>query len=141
MTTYLAFRKNSDSLMAWLTRLWTGSRYSHVELVLDGGLGTKSTCFGAVKAEGRVRTAVLMLSAVNWDVLPVKFDMGRVAAMQEKLNGAPYDFRGILGVAVPDAGQDRKAWFCSELVAHALRLDTPAAWTPQDLYEWAVEAK
>ena len=47
MTTYLAFRKNSDSLMAWLTRLWTGSKYSHVE----GNEGTAMGVFDGIIQE------------------------------------------------------------------------------------------
>lgn len=50
--------------------------------------------------------------------LPVR-DAAAVIAAAESQIGRPYDWLGALGLALRRGWQDRRAWFCSELVAWA----------------------
>lgn len=132
--TALAFRKGSDTLLGSLIRLRTGSIYSHVELVLDGGIDQVSTCFSASWMDDGVRTRKIRLAGDNWDVVPVHLNLNRVADLQRSEDGKPYDRMGILTWGTPFASlQDKDRWFCSELAAEALRYGKPWTESPASL--------
>jgi hypothetical protein len=100
----------------------TGSRYSHVELVLPDG-----TCWSASPREGCVRGKRIDLGDGKWDVIGVRLrpdsQIGRMEAFCRQQEGARYDWPGVISIGLsPLPGiQVPQWWFCSEFVAAALR--------------------
>lgn len=114
----------------WLIRLWTWSKYSHVELRINGigytsmyGIGVNS--FDRKDLSG------------DWDVFPVDCTKGNVMDMlirYNKIKHQPYD---VVGVAVGQLlktfrWHKKDEWFCSEVVAYMLGLEHPERYAPKD---------
>ncbi|GIU80162.1 MAG: hypothetical protein KatS3mg005_3400 [Bryobacteraceae bacterium] len=100
----------------------TGSRYSHVELVLPEG-----TCWSASPREACVRGKRIDLGDGKWDVIQVRLrpdsHVGRMELFCRDQQGARYDWPGVISIGLsPLPGvQIPQWWFCSEFVAAALR--------------------
>lgn len=132
---WIAFRKGSTNWLGQLIRDRTGSPYSHCEVVLSGGPGKMSACFGASKADGLVRSKSLVLSSGNWDCVPVHVQSARLDAIINGETGKPYDNWGLWLWGTPFASaQDKNKWFCSELCAYVLDMPSPWRYSPGSLY-------
>lgn len=113
----------SHKLICW----FTGSDYSHVELVIDG------TSYSASSRDGGVRGKVIDFTSGKWDVVNLPADaMAEVDALEwfSEHMGQAYDYAGVARFILPFLPQRSKQWFCSESVAAALGLAEPADWTP-----------
>lgn len=112
--------------------IWTRSKYSHVELVLGGTM-----CISASSRQGRVRTEDIDIYGGHWEV--VEFDIEiPPAELQRRIDrvlGAGYDWLGIFFYKfLPFRTQDRKKYWCSEVVAYLLGIEDDKL-SPQELYE------
>ena len=63
MSVQLALYKASGNWINRLIRWWTGSQYSHCELVVRG------TCYSSSVRDGGVRAKVMALPSDKWDVI------------------------------------------------------------------------
>jgi uncharacterized protein YycO len=107
----LRFTKNS-SVVSKLIRLFTWSEFSHVEFVLNEGLlgaqvdGVKIRPFDYAKCEYVYRYVDCTIPQYNL-----------VIDYATKQIGKPYDFTGIINLALHRNWREKDSWFCSELVA------------------------
>ena len=125
----LAFYKAPGTWMDKAVRLFTGSDYSHVELVING------TCCSASIRDGGVRVKQIDLASGNWDVIDIQGDEAKAWEWFADHLGEKYDWLGVWRFAVPFLSHRGNQWFCSEAVAAALGLDEPEVYNPGMLAE------
>jgi hypothetical protein len=119
---YKAPGKFFDKVIRW----WTKSRYSHVEVVVGG------IAYSADAWSGEVRsTLVSTFNKDNWDIVEVELD--KTTEWLRNQIGEGYDWLGIFGFAWFGV-QNENRWYCSELAAAALGIDTRPI-SPGELYE------
>lgn len=124
------------SLSHYAIRLWTWSRWSHAELVIDG------TCYSSSSRDGGVRAKDIDLTTGRWDVLPLHLDDDRLEdALAWFLTNAGdrYDWAGIARFVLPFLPHGRRRWFCFEAIAAALGMAGAHKLTANDLHAWAVQ--
>lgn len=139
---YLAYYTGTgtwqDRLIRWATR----SRFSHVELVMQGGgassagLEFTAQSWSSSARDGGVRGKLIRFRPKNWQFQKVQpwYDPERIEAAQRHA-GAKYDFKGLLLSQVFALHRDDPdRWFCSEFCADALGLSKPYNYAPEDLY-------
>lgn len=135
----LAFYKGEGDWTDKLIRWWTGSKYSHVEMIIDG------RWYSSSPRNGYVRSKIIIPKEDHWDFVDVevtecaKYEM---LTFFKKQLGKKYDWAGIfLSQVLPLEIQDPGRWFCSEICSAALKrvgkhLEKPAQWySPGRLYE------
>ena len=118
----------------WLIRLWTWSRWSHAELVIDG------TAWSASAWDRGVRGKRIDLNSGKWDVIAVPLtdhETARALAWFLEREGDSYDYRNLLRFVVPFVGHNGRHWVCFESVAAALGMAAPHKITANDLWQWA----
>lgn len=123
----LALYKARGNLFDRLIRIWTGSIYSHCELVMpDGRFMTSSP------RDGGVRTKVIDQDPDTWDFIDLPgADQAQIEALFKRLDGAGYDWLGIVFCQILPFGlNSHSRWFCSEICAHALGYPDPASYSP-----------
>ena len=132
----LVFYHGPGDLMTYLIRLWTWSRYSHVELLFSDGMGF-SAC-GKEKVGGRFKP---IHALTHYDVVQVEADEQDVRDWCEERVGHQFDFMGMLAVAfrIPIESKPGR-WYCTRICIEALQsagslLGLSSHITPQDLYE------
>jgi hypothetical protein len=129
MTVHLALRKHDTRWTARAICWWTGSIYSHCELVADGW------CYSSSAMDGGVRAKQIDLDPVKWDLIELPWaDARKVVAYFVKTDGDTYGWWSLLksqlfnrNVAKP--GQQ----FCSEWCANALGLPNAVIHSPGSL--------
>lgn len=118
---YIAFYKYQhgnwqDKLVAW----FTGSRYSHVEMVFDNG-----DCISSSLRDDGVRVKKIRMADEKWLLLRLNVTKRQEQKMRLWLAhriGASYDFKGLLLSHVFPLGMhDKQNFFCSELLTLALQ--------------------
>lgn len=113
------------------TKLFTGSKYSHCELILGGW------CYSSSSRDGGVRKKAIDYGLPKWDVYDLpSFSEDEALAWFEFHQGQAYDWAGIWRFVFPFLPQKQTSWFCSEACAAALGLERPEDWSPQDLYAY-----
>ena len=113
------------------TKAFTGSKYSHCELVING------TCCSASARDGGVRFKQIDLTSGKWDVFDIQGDEQKAWDWFCTHAGDEYDYAGVARFVVPFLPHRSNQWFCSEAVAAALGLDEPEQYTPHGLSEFA----
>ena len=124
---------DTGSIPGNAVKLFTWSWAPHVDFVLPDGslLGARPSCGVAVVARAPARRVE-------------RFEVDApdaVLANARSQVGRPYDWAGVLGVALHRDWRATDSWFCSELIAWAfaeagypiLRSDTVDRITPRDL--------
>lgn len=142
---YLAFylglpRENpKTTAIDVLTCLFTESRFSHVELVVDLEDRT-GLCLTASRRDGGVRAKTIHLEE-NWEIYQIDTHLSsaEIKSWFEPHYGKKYDHFGALGVTFPFFKNDTKRWFCSEIIAACLGLDNYHKYSPQDLFNSLVD--
>ena len=126
----LALYKGKGNLFDTLIRWWTGSDYSHCELILPDGRWVTSS-----PRDGGVRAKLIEFEADTWDLIELpKADLARITYLFEKEQGHGYDWLGIFFTQILPLGlQSKSRWTCSEFCAAALGLDNPEQYAPGDL--------
>lgn len=112
---YRARGKVFDKLIRW----WTGSRYSHCELLFEDGSMISADSWGYKKV--RYTTGY---NPDNWDKLTISMQPERVKILREWCDrqvGKGYDWTGVVRFVLPFVPQLNSRWFCSELCGAALR--------------------
>jgi len=128
------------------TCVWTGSRYSHAELVFGepDHLG-ESLCASASARDGGVRFKNIDLASGRWDVYALpgydKFDEAYAYEWFSKHQGTPYDYFGLVWFVLPIRKFNHPhKQFCSEAIASALGMRKPHKFHPQRLLDAAMKA-
>lgn len=131
MNVQLALRKNDTRLTARAIQWWTGSIYSHCELVVDGW------CYSSSAMDGGVRCKQIRLDPEKWDVV----DLAWVSAAQvlkyfRQTDDERYGWLGLIVSQLFNLNRETKgAQFCSQWCAGALGLPSPASYSPHTLAE------
>lgn len=125
----LALYKAPGTLADKAIRLFTGSPYSHVELVING------MCCSSSIRDGGVRVKSFWLDPEKWDVIDIPGDEAKAWEWFATHAGEKYDWSGVWRFAIPFLPHRRNQWFCSEAVAAALGLVEPDLWDPGMLAE------
>lgn len=115
-------------------RVWTWSRWSHAELVIDG------VCWSSSARDGGVRSKVIDLTTGRWDVIELDLsdvEIGRALAWFLKHDGEGYDYLNIGRFVLPFLGHDRDRWVCFESIGSALGMAGAHKLTANDLHAWA----
>lgn len=123
------------SLSHHAIRLWTWSKWSHAELVIDG------VCWSASARDGGVRFKTINLQSGRWDLVsaPLSEDeVSRALAWFLKHEGEGYDYLNIGRFILPFLGQKRNRWVCFEAIGSALGLAGAHKLTANDLFHWLV---
>lgn len=113
----------------WAVCLFTGSPYSHCELVIGG------VCWSASARDGGVRGKVIDLASGHWDLFEIHGDEDLALEWFLAHDGARYDWAGVFRFALPFLPASRSRWFCSEACAAALLLPGARDLNPQQLLD------
>ena len=127
---YLVLYKGKGKIGNAITRWWTGSPYSHCELVMDG------VCYSASFMDGGVRAKEINLASGNWEMpIPLPWaDRRRVLWYFEQTKGRKYDWLGIFGAQLFNRRrQDPMRFFCSEWCGAAITLPSAEIYNPATL--------
>ena len=111
------------------TCVWERSRYSHVELVIDG------VCYSSSGRDHGVRKKVIknLNTSGRWDVFDVLIDKEFALQFFKTQEGAGYDYLGVARFVLPFIPESQTRWYCSELVA-AMMGATDDNLSPEDLF-------
>jgi hypothetical protein len=133
MTVQLALRKHDTRLSAKAICWWTGSIYSHCELVVEG------VCYSSSAMDGGVRAKVINLDPSKWDVIELPWaDPQRVKGYFAKTDGHTYGYVSMVTSQMLNRNQaDIGSQFCSEWCANALGLPSGVTLNPGTLATWA----
>lgn len=119
-------------------RLWTWSKWSHAELVIDGW------CYSASVMDGGVRRKQIDLDSGHWDIVPIELSESKIAdALAWFLlhEGDKYDFRNIIRWVIPFVPQHPMQYVCYEAIGEALGFAGSYRIDADDLYQWAIQQK
>lgn len=139
MTVQLALYKGKGQIGNAFIRLWTGSIYSHCELVVDGWCYSSSVMDNGVRrklvgeGEGRIS-----LSPDKWDLMPLPWvDPKAVVEYFEATDHHRYGWPSLILSQFLNLNRPVKgAQFCSEWCAAAAGLPAPTILNPRTLGEW-----
>lgn len=131
MTVHLALRKDDPRLAGRLIRGWTGSRYSHCELLVDGW------CYSSSLMDGGVRRKRIELDPAKWDLLALPWaDAAAILRYFQLTDGHRYGWLTLFASQVFNGNwRDDDAQFCSEWCAAALGLPNPPTYSPGTLHD------
>lgn len=140
MTAAIAFYKGPPGPLwrkvgHYAIRLWTWSRWSHAELVIDG------ECYSASLMDGGVRKKQIDLDSGHWDIVPIDLDGSRKLEALVWFNqheGSSYDFRNIARWVVPFIPQHPAQYVCYEAIGDMLGMAGAYRLDADDLYNWAL---
>ena len=133
MTVQLALRKNDTRIGSRFICLWSGSVYSHCELVVDG------LCYSSSIMDKGVRSKAVGTGQHDIDLDPAKWDVidipqaspDRIRAYFEMTDANTYGWFSMIGSQLFNRGRtDEKSQFCSEWCANALGLPNPSIYSP-----------
>lgn len=120
----------------WLTCLWTFSKYSHCEIVIDG-YGYSSS-----GRDGGVRKKLIDWDSGKWDMIPLPdLDVDYVLNFYALTENDDYDYRGLAWFVIPAVHDHKTRWFCSEWVACAFKLKNPQQFHIQHLVDYIESTK
>jgi len=132
-----------------LIRWWTSSMkdkfngkwkdsFSHVELLFSDGM-----MFSASQYENNTRFKKHSYTGHAWIRVPIKMskeEEKKIREYCESVDGAEYDYLGVLGFLLPFSAGLKSKWFCSEVCTMGLqqvgmcnKLDSSKT-SPNDLY-------
>lgn len=120
-----------------LIRWWTGSIYSHCELVVDG------LCYSSSVMDGGVRCKQIDLDPAKWHRIALPFADGEaIRRYFAETDAYRYGWWGLVASQVFNRNRpEHRAPFCSEWCANALGLPVAASYNPVSLgmlVEWLV---
>ena len=129
MTVQLAMRKNDRRLTSRFVGWWTGSKYSHCELLIDG------LCYSTSMMDKGVRRKLIDLNPRKWDVVDLHWASKEQALIYfEQTKHHSYGWAGLVINQLLNMGRSTEgAQFCSQWCANALTLPNPATLAPQPL--------
>lgn len=125
---YLALYKGKGSLFNALIRLWSKSKVSHCELVVDG------VCYSSSAMDKGVRKKVIDLDSGNWELIPLPWaDADKILDHFQKTRKYGYGYVGLLLNQLFNLGRRTKNYvFCSEWCMEALSIPCPSLFNPHN---------
>ena len=113
----LALYKGQGQLFNAAIRVWTGSIYSHCELVMPDGRWLSASAM-----DGGVRAKHIDYKPEHWELIPVPWaDVRWIEEVFARHQGKGYDWAGIfLSQLLASGLHSERRMFCSELCAVAL---------------------
>ena len=128
MKAKLAFYKAKGDWVDLLIRVFTNSKYSHVEIVIN------KDWYSSSPRDGGVRIKQIVDDGNSWDFIEVDIDKERLYEKYREYRGRGYDFKGILlSNILPIGWHSKHKATCSEFVADALGYIEPSKYSPQDV--------
>lgn len=129
MTVQLAMRKRDTRTIARLIQWWSGSIYSHCELVIDG------LCYSSSAMDGGVRRKQISLDPDKWDVIDLSWaDGARIVRYFHATDHHKYGWLGLVWSQLFNLNRSQdQAQFCSQWCAAALSLPNAASYSPASL--------
>ena len=133
----IAFYKGKGNFLNSIVRWWTGSTYSHAELVLPDGITWLGISpFLKSKVDARKK---LLLNPGDWDFIRIQITEEQLQIILEFLEdtkGQGYDWIGmLLSQFLPCKIKHKKRWYCSEWIAYALRIACVLDWRTIRIYD------
>ena len=133
----VAFYKGRGNFLNSIVRWWTGSIYSHAELVLPDGITWLGISpFLKSKVDARKK---LLLNPGEWDFINIQITEEQLEIILEFLEdtkGCGYDWIGmLLSQFLPCKIKHKKRWYCSEWIAYALRIACVLDWRTIRIYD------
>jgi len=128
----LALRKHDTRLTARFIQYWTGSPYSHCELVVDG------MCYSSSAMDGGVRCKEIHLDTEKWDVIDLPWaDGAQIVAYFRETDHHRYGWLGLVTSQLFNLNRETDgAQICSQWCGAALGLPAPSSLSPRTLGEW-----
>lgn len=132
MSVRLALRKHDKRLTARFIQWWTGSPYSHCELVVDG------LCYSSSAMDGGVRSKAIDLDLEKWALIDLPWaDAGTILEHFRATDHYRYGWTGLIVSQLFNLNRETAgAQFCSQWCGAALGLPAPASLSPRTLGEW-----
>ncbi|VVO24251.1 hypothetical protein [Pseudomonas fluorescens] len=129
MSVQLALRKDDERIGARFIQWWSGSPYSHCELVVSG------VCYSSSIMDKGVRAKVIELEPEKWDVIDLPWaDAGTVLKYFAKTDGFSYGWFSMIFSQLFNRNQtDGDSQFCSEWCAAAVGIPNPSIHSPKTL--------
>jgi hypothetical protein len=129
MAVQLALRKHDDRIGSRLICWWTGSIYSHCELVAGG------VCYSSSIMDKGVRAKVIDLDPEKWDLIDLPWtDTGAVLDYFKATDSNTYGWFSMIFSQLFNRNQsDSDSQFCSEWCAAALGLPNSSTYSPKTL--------
>ena len=130
MKVQLALYKGKGLIGNALIRWWTGSQYSHCELVIN------DKCYSSSLMDGGVREKEIYLSSENWDLVDLPSYLApRVLEYFELTKGQKYGWLDLIRSQIFNTASDEEGTsFCSEWCAKALGIPSPTIYSPKTLH-------
>lgn len=117
-------------------QLFTLSKFSHVELLID------DHCYSSSLEDGGVRKKKIDLNKPWWTVIPAPWlDEERVLKFYETTKGNPYGWKDLIfhHILSFPTGKDYPGYFCSEWCAGAIGMSRAYAKTPKNFINFALK--
>ena len=113
----LAMYKGKGQLFNAAIRTWTGSVYSHCELVMPDGRWLSASAM-----DGGVRAKHIDYKPEHWELIPVPWANAKlIESVFDRHEGKGYDWAGIfLSQLLASGLHSERRMFCSEFCAVAL---------------------
>lgn len=126
----IAFRKNDGRVFSRFIQWWTGSPYSHCEIVVDG------VCYSSSWVDGGVRAKRINLKKHKWDIIDLPWvDADQVLRYFAETDHHTYGFVSlILNQLFNKNKKVREKQFCSEWCANAIGLPNAVTYSPATLH-------
>lgn len=130
------FKGDKKVLHHRFIRWWTGSIYSHAELLLDEDTWVSISPFLYSKVEARIKT---YYDKSDWDFISFNISDAQLYAMKDfiaETTDEGYDWVGMLLSQVgPFIIRSRNRWYCSSWIAHCLSHSGIMRWRKAGIYE------
>lgn len=124
----LAVYKAKGTILDALIRWWTGSSYSHCELVING------MAYSSSARDRGVRHKKIVFNPDHWDFIDIPWaKVEDVLAYFDRTEGEPYGWSDIIARQVFNRPGNSSGQFCSEWCAAALVLFAPTVFSPETL--------
>jgi hypothetical protein len=129
MTVQLALRKHDTRIAARFIQWWTGSIYSHCELVVDG------VCYSSSLMDKGVRRKAIELDPTKWDLIELPWaDAKQIKDYFERTDGHTYGWLSLIKSQLFNRNLSiEDSQFCSEWCANALGLPNAVSYSPGSL--------
>jgi len=131
MSVRLALRKNDNRISARIIQWWTGSKYSHCELLVDG------YCYSSSVMDKGVRRKAIDLAPDKWDLIELPWANGEdVRGYFAETDGNQYGWPSLITSQLFNLNKPVKgAQFCSEWCAAAVGMPSPSSYSPGSMGE------
>ena len=132
----VAFYKGEGLRRDRIVRWWTGSPYSHVELIMPNGTMTGITPpdYPVIRTK-----SISGIQKTDWDFIDISVTEKQLNLLRrfiDSTRGQGYDWFGmIVSHLTPLKVRIPNKWYCSEWVAYALSVSKILTWKQMKLYD------